>query len=68
MITWLSWRCSYYIIVIVSQWILYCHTSIEPTHKLFVFFSTMVASTIFPHHIRDSSSFSNSEVLNMFVA
>ena len=35
---------------------------------MLIFFSTMITSTIFSHHISDSSSFSHSEMFYMFIA
>ena len=62
----------YYFIIIISRWIFKCHTSIESIHKLLIFFSTMVTSSVFPHHISNSSSFCHSEVfyviINLFIS
>ena len=49
-----------YFIIVISCRIFKSHSCIKSIHKLFIFFSAMITCTILPHHISNSSSFSNS--------
>lgn len=68
MVAWCALHGSNWFIIVISPWSFSNHSCVEPTHKLFVFFSTVITCAIFPHHICDYSSFCYSEVFYMFVA
>ena len=57
-----------YIKIIVSLRIFLQHPGIQSHHQLLILFRSMFTSTIFPHHISDSSSFSYSEMFYVAIA
>ena len=58
---------SYNLKVVVIQWTLTHHSSIQPFHQLPVLVLGVISCPIFPHHVSDSSCLGKTKVLNVII-